>query len=178
MISTADLRAYLGQIESTDADAIALLTDLEARAVALVQRATGRFFGASETATYYLTGTGQESVFVPDEITAVTSVSWRSVVGEDWTALTTDEYERVGSQFFRADGVLWPEGRNLVKIVATRGYATDAEPGPIRQLVMDLVNWQYRAGRKLALEDSGSPDIRRVEGWDRTIALYRRPLYG
>lgn len=178
MISTDDLRAYIGQIDSTDTDAIALLTDLEARAVALVERATGRYFGASGSTTYYLTGTGQESVFVPDEISAVASVSLRSTIGEDWTVLTTAEYERVGSQFFRADGLLWPEGRNLVKIVATRGYATGAEPGPIRQLVMDLVNWQYRAGRKLALEDAGSPDLRRVEGWDRTIALYRRPLYG
>jgi hypothetical protein len=106
-------------------------------------------------------------------------------VGEDWTALVVDDdYEWVQSsthapsEFLRVNGLAWPDGRALVKIVATRGYATDAEPGPIRQLVLDLVNWQYRAGRKLALEDVGSPDVAAVKGWDRVIGLYRGPLYG
>lgn len=182
MISLADLKAYLGGSFSTDDDAI--LTDLEERAVALVERATGRFFGASGSKTYTLEGSGDTSVWVGDAITAVASVSIRDQVGEDWTALTSDDYEWVlasahsPSEFLRADGLSWPDGRALVKIVATRGYAGDDEPGPIRQLVMDLVNWQYRAGRKLTLEDVGSPDVAAVKGWDRVIGLYRGPLYG
>lgn len=176
MISLADLKAYLGGSFTTADEAI--LTDLEERAVALVERATGRYFGASESHTYTLEGPGDGSVWVNDTLSAVTSVSVRDAVGEDWTALETDEYERYGSEFLRADGLAWPDGRALVQIVATRGYATDAEPGPIRQLVLDLVNWQYRAGRKLTLEDVGSPDIGAVKGWDRTIGMYRGLLCG
>ena len=70
------------------------------------------------------------------------------------------------------------EGDALIQVVATRGYATGAEPMPIRTLVKDLVNFQYRAGRKLFLEAGGAPDVSQVPGWDRTIAMYRAPLYG
>ena len=86
MISLADLKAYLGGSFSTDDDAI--LTDLEERAVALVERATGRFFGASGSKTYTLEGYGDTSVWVGDAITAVAYVSIRETVGEAWTALT------------------------------------------------------------------------------------------
>ena len=176
MISVADLKAYLGGSFTVAEEAI--LTDLEERAVALVERATGRYFGASGSHTYTLEGTGDTSIWVNDTLSAVTSVSIRGEVGEDWTALESTDYEQYGSEFMRANGLKWPDGRALVKIVATRGYATDAEPGPIRQLVLDLVNWQYRAGRKLALEDVGSPDVAAVKGWDRTIGLYRGLVCG
>lgn len=176
MISEADLKAYLGG-SFTTAEAT-ILTELESRAVALVERATGRFWGASASKTYTLEGDGSASIWIPDDVTAVTSVSVRDELGDDWTELTTDEYERLGREFLRSGGAVWPEGRALVQIVATRGYASGAEPGAIRQLVLDLVNWQYRAGRKLALEDVGSPDVAKVAGWDRTISLYRGPLYG
>lgn len=176
MISLADLKAYLGGT-FTSADE-AVLTDLEERAVALVERATGRYFGASGSNTYTLEGTGNPAIWVNDTLSAVTSVSVRDAVGEDWTVLDAEDYERYGSEFLRADGLAWPDGRALVQIVATRGYATDAEPGPIRQLVLDLVNWQYRAGRKLTLDDVGSPDIGAVKGWDRVIGMYRGLLCG
>jgi hypothetical protein len=176
VISLADLKAYLGGTFTTADEAI--LTDLEERAVALVERATGRYFGASGSHTYTLEGSGDTSVWVNDTLSAVTSVSTRDAVGEDWTALESDDYEQYGSEFLRASGLAWPDGRALVQIVATRGYATDAEPGPIRQLVLDLVNWQFRAGRKLTLEDVGSPDVAAVKGWERTIGLYRGLLCG
>ena len=176
MISLADLKAYLGGSFTTAEDAI--LTDLEERAVALVERATGRYFGASGSHTYTLEGPGDTSIWVNDTLTAVTSVSIRDTVGEDWTLLDAEDYEQYGSEFLRASGLAWPDGRALVQIIATRGYATDAEPGPIRQLVLDLVNWQFRAGRKLALEDVGSPDVAAVKGWDRVIGLYRGLLCG
>lgn len=176
MISLADLKAYLGGSFTTAEEG--LLTDLEAWAVALVERATGRYFGASGSNTYTLEGPGDGSVRVNDTLSAVTSVSVRDAVGDDWTALDSTDYERYGSEFLRADGLAWPEGRALVKIVATRGYATDAEPEPIRQLVKDLVAWQYRVGRKLSLEDLGSPDVGKVNGWEKVIGLYRGLLVG
>jgi hypothetical protein len=177
VIALADLKLYIGAVEDGD-DADDILTDLEVRAVALVERATGRFWGASEAHTYTLEGTADYSIYVPEDLTAVTSVSVRDAATEEWTALATDDWERYGREFLRADGEMWPSGRATVKIVATRGYGTGAEPGEVRQLVLDLVNWQYRAGRKLALDDVGSPDIGRVKGWDRIINFYRGPLYG
>ena len=178
MISLADLKLYIGALEDGD-DADDVLTDLELWAVATVERATGRYFGASGSVTWLLAGSGGTSLYLPDTVTGVTSVSYRSYLYEDFTALTvTDEYIVNGSQILRVDGGCWPEGDALMQVVATRGYATGAEPMPIRTLVKDLVNFQYRAGRKLFLEAGGAPDVSQVPGWDRTIAMYRAPLYG
>lgn len=177
MISLADLQAYIGAAD-VGVDEEAVLTDLEVRAVALVEKATGRFFGASASYTYYLEGGGGLSLYLPDEVTAVASISYRENLSEAFADLDSDQWERNGTELLRVDGLEWPYGRSTVKVVATRGYAADAEPGAIRQLVMDLVNWQYRAGRKLALEDVGSPDVAAVKGWDRVIGMFRGPMYG
>lgn len=175
MFSAAQLKAYLGTGALSVAEE-AVLTDCELRAVELVEKATGRFFGASGAYTFYPTGTGVASIWIPDEITAVTSVSVRGEVGEDWVDLTVDDdYELDGRRFLRTGDLTWPDGPRLVKIVATRGYATDAEPEPIRQLVLDLVNWQFRAGRKLALQEG---ELSSVPGWERVTNLYKAPAYG
>jgi len=177
MISPADLKLYIGAVDD-GADAEAILTDLETWAVSIVQQATGRFFGASESHTYYLEGDGEQILYLPDDFTAVASVSERSTLASAWSALAATDYEMFGRELLRLDGGDWPVGRALVQATVTRGYSVGAEPGPIRQLVMDLVNWQYRAGRKLALDDLGSPDVGRVKGWDRVVSMYRGPLYG
>ena len=178
MISLADLKLYIGALEDGD-DADDVLTDLELWAVEEVERATGRFFGASGFVTWTLRGDGGVSLYLPDAVTAVASVSYRGALYEAFTALTvTTEYVLSGQQIYRVDGGTFPDGDALVQVVATRGYAAGAEPYPIRTLVKDLVNFQYRAGRKLFLESGGSPDVSQVPGWDRTIAMYRAPLYG
>ena len=178
MISLADLKLYIGALEDGD-DADDVLTALEVEAVALVEQATGRFFGASGSVTWYLDGAGQTVIYLPDYVTAVASVSYRGSLVEDFTALVvTTGYFVDGTRVYRVDGAAFPDGAALVKVVATRGYASNAEPQPIRQLVKDLVNFYYRAGRKLFLEDGGSPNFAAAPGWDRVINLYRRPLYG
>ena len=178
MFTDAQLLAYIGPNGAIGTAEATILSDIESRTVDLVQRATGRFFGASETYTFWLEGGGGTSLFLPDDVSAVASVSYRSSVIEELTVMESDDYELHGRELVRVDGLEWPEGRALVKVVATRGYATDGEPGEIRQLVLDLVSWQYRAGRNLSLEDLGSPDVGRVRGWDRVIALHRGPVYG
>lgn len=177
MISLADLKLYIGALEDGD-DADDVLTDLELWAVATVEQATGRYFGASGSVTWLLDGYGGTSFFLPDTVTAVASVSYRGSISADFTALTvTGEYIVSGQKVYRVDGGEWPEGEGLIQVVATRGYAAGAEPMPIRTLVKDLVNFQYRAGRKLFLESGGSPDVSKVPGWDRVIAMYRAPNY-
>ncbi len=55
-------------------------------------------------------------------------------------------------KFLRASGLAWPDGRALVQIIATRGYATSAEPGPIQQLILDLDQLADEAGAS-SIED-------------------------
>lgn len=180
MYTADELKAYLGA-GAVSAAETTVLTDIEARACELVERATGRVWNSSGSATLVLDGSGDEFAFVGLDVAALTSVSVRSEVSADWTVLDTDAYEFTAhkSKIVRVDGDVWPEGRSLVRVVCTRGYSDpDDVPGPIRQLVLDLTNWQFRAGRMLSLEDKGSPDVAKVPGWERTINLYRAPMYG
>lgn len=174
MFTAAQLKAYLGTGVLSAAEE-AVLVDCEVAAVALVQKATGRFLGASESVTYYIEAGEGLSLFVPDELSAVSAVSYRGTVLDAWTDFVSTEYELHGNEIMRIDGLEWPAGRATVKVTGTRGYAAGAEPEPIRQLVKDLVNWQFRAGRKLALDEG---TLSSVPGWDRVMNLYRAPLYG
>lgn len=181
MFTVDQLKAYIGPGGEIGTDEETVLAEIEERAVALVQTATGEFFGTTGTASYLLDGGGGVSIWLKHEVTAVTSVSVRPAVSAEWLELDSDAWsfgDPYTSRLLRVDGSEWPDGEALILVAANRGYATDTEPGEIRQLVLDLVNWQYRAGRKLALEDLGSPDVGRVKGWDRVINLYRGPLYG
>lgn len=177
MISVADLQLYVGALEDgTDSETI--LETLEEEAVAIVERATGRYFGVSGSVTWLLRGDGGIALWLPDTVTAVASVSTRATLADSFVALTvTDDYFRDGMKLFRV-GAEWPDGEALVQVVATRGYAANEEPPQIRLLVKDLVNFAYRVGRKSFLEPGGSADYTKVTGWAQTIAAYRAPLYG
>lgn len=177
MISLADLKLYLGSLEDgTDADTV--LTDLELWAVATVERATGRFFGASGSVTWLLDSSGGTAIYLPDTVTAVASVSYRGYLHEDFTALTvTTEYVLNGNRILRVDGGSFPDGEALVQVVATRGYAAGDEPPEVRTLVKDLVNYQYRSARTQFLSD-GSEELLQVPGWERVVNMFRVPLYG
>lgn len=184
MISLADLKLYIGALEDGD-DADDVLGGIEERAVELVQRATGMFLGNSSAHTFFASGDGSAVIWMPAEVSAVTAVEVRPTVASDYETLDSDAFEfnngenafYKAQRLIRVDGSAWPEGDALIRVTVTRGYAADTEPPAIRQLVMDLVNFHYRAGRKLFLESGGSPDVSKVPGWDRVIAMYRAPNY-
>lgn len=66
------------------------------------------------------------------------------------------QYVRRGREIIRRDGAAFPLGNANIEVTGTRGFEYGAEPPVIRQLVKDLVNWQYRTGRKLSLEAAGA----------------------
>lgn len=180
MFTQEELEAYIGAGVLSTAEGT-VLTDLEETAVGLVERATGRVWDGQASATIKLEGGGGYELHIGLDFESVTEVAVRSALSDSWDVLDTDAYEYTahGSQLLRVDGLEWPVGTALVKVTGLRGYATTAEvPGPIRQLVLDLVGWQFRIGRKLSLDDSGSPDVSKVAGWDRTVNLYKAPTYG
>lgn len=186
MFTDAQLLAYIGPNGAIGTEEATILSDIESRTVALVERATGMFLGASASFVYLLDSGGGVIRWLPAEVSAVTTVETRGSVSEafsaldsaDWEFLTTGHALGKSERLIRIDGGEWPDGDALLRVTATRGYATDAEPGPLRQLVLDLTAWQYRAGRNLSLEDLGSPNVGKVQGWDRVVNLYRGGLYG
>lgn len=179
MFDLAALKAYLGTgvISAVDEG---VLEDVEERAVALVQTATGRVFDGAATETRILDGGAGVAMYLGPDAATVTNVYVRETVATDWTELDSDAFEFTAykSRLTRVDGGEWPDGVALVKVTGSFGFAAGAAPAEIQQLVLDLVNWQFRTGRKLSADDQGAPNVAKVPGWDRVINLYRKPLYG
>ena len=93
--SSADIKAYLN-IDGDNTDRDILITLARSAARARVEEYCGRKF-LSETRTYYLDGTGTDTLRIPDwPISSVTSVVWNGDAPRDWTvdAIDSDYYQQ------------------------------------------------------------------------------------
>jgi hypothetical protein len=131
MISVADLTEWL-KAEAGDAD---LIADLEAAAVELVSRYTGRYFGAAGTITEYLSWRGG-TLQLANEPTGAVTLSERSSDGS-WSAVDTSGYYVDGRLVFMTGAV--PLTVSHLRAQYTAGYASGAEPEVAKQAVRILV---------------------------------------
>lgn len=126
------------------------LLALEEAAVEYVQRATGRFLGATDDAAeFVLEGTGDAVLWLPERASAVTAVVSRSYLGGEETAIATDDDdgwalripagETHGSRLIRKGGHVWSRFTEYV-VTATIGYDAGAEPAEDRGDVTALVS--------------------------------------
>jgi uncharacterized phiE125 gp8 family phage protein len=161
MISVADLKTALRidtleDLYEEEAQA-ARLEDLEAAAVAAVERWTGRYFGPPEqspTPAAY-PGSGSAVLWLPDFASEVTTVSSRAYQGGEDTEILTDADDgwalrlqpgrTYGNQLVRSGGGAWDAGLEYV-VTAAFGYDPGAEPPDIRQAVTMLVAHWWEQG--------------------------------
>ena len=172
VIDIGELADWLG----VDDDATLVL--LEERTVAFVEQTTGRYFGPSKTFTETLKGTGDDTLWLNEEPSALTSVEWRDDVGDAWTAITegdADGWELLAPRLRRKGGFTWRWNREY-RVIYDFGYAAGAEPGAIRQLVLDLVKRlhdQRETNLTLTSEKKGTqqytrgPAAMEMSPWDR-----------
>lgn len=153
MISTTDLRVWLG-IDAGDTTYDKILGDLEPRAVALLQRESGRYFGAVASTTEYLAGRGTPDLWlaeVPVGDPAIpATVIQRSgpgarettitAVDDDGYVLRTSDRE---ARLVRKSGYVWTEGQEF-EVTYDRGYAAGSEPGDVLQAVIDIVTRTFK----------------------------------
>lgn len=175
MISEEDLVAYC-DAEQYGPDAADLLVDLETYVVAAVQQVLGIYLGDSASKTEYLDGGGFK-VFVQQEPISVTSVSTRYGNGDTWSVLDSGDYIVTGRQIRKVDGVEFPPGEDAVRVIADLGYDGSDWQLPLRRLVLNTVNWYAKVGRKAEVEDVLKASDT-IPGWNETIRMYKRPLYG
>lgn len=190
MIAIEDLKSWLGNPD--ESGVTDLLEELEEMAVGLVQDETGRFFGAEETRTEYITGDGTRDLHLNENPTAITSVGRRLLIGDSFQTITegeTDGFElrapesAVGrAKLLRKAGLGWSDGYEH-RVIYEFGYAAGAEPVRIRQAVLDLVALKYHgrgyeglktfAAGGVARTHFDARDILQVPGLARTLNLWR-----
>jgi hypothetical protein len=142
VIGLGELKDWLNVTSGTDD---ALLVLLEKRAVEFVQEVTGRHFGLATAFTEILAGTGDDTLWLNELPASLTSVEERTGVGDTWTALTEgddDGWELDAPRLWRKKNFTWRLGRQY-RVIYTFGYAANAEPGEVRQLVLDLTKLKY-----------------------------------
>jgi hypothetical protein len=137
--------AELADWVKPDADDAATLVLLEKRAVDYVERETLRHFGATETFTDIYAGTGTNTLWLRNAPSALTTVKYRQGVGDSWVSILTgddDGWELDGYRVRRNRGYVWDRAEEF-QIIYDFGYAANAEPGDIRQAVLDLTKWAF-----------------------------------
>ena len=187
MITLADLRAWLNV---TDTDSDALLTALEARAVDFVQRETGRYFGPSIARTEILRGDDSDMLRLRERPSAITLLEYRAVTATTWTALAAsgawelhvpmDDTGILGAVLYRI-GAEWSRDTRY-RVTYPFGYTAGAEPGEIRQAVMDIVELKYIERGRFGLRSEtlgdysytlGPRDVENVPELMDTLARWR-----
>ena len=144
MIPVEDLRTWVG-LEADDDSADALLTQLEAAAVAEVELTTGQYLGPVEEFVDRVIGDGTYRLRLPKgPVTAVESIT------EAWPTHPDDEPVAVTDFVLRSPHVIatnayfWVRGAEY-EVTYTAGYAEEDIPPLYRQAVIDLVRATYPA---------------------------------
>lgn len=147
MISVASLKKHL-RIEHITTDD-AYLADLEAAAVAFVERETGRYFGSVGARTEYVTGLGTDTMWLRESpilstpiVAGDMTVLERADPGDPGTAIVvaTDFVVR-GSRLVRIDDV-WTRGYEY-QVTYNAGNAAGAVGEEIQNAVRSLVALWY-----------------------------------
>jgi hypothetical protein len=201
MISLGRLRRALG-IEPADephADD-QLLNELLGRALAFVEKQTGRYFGEEHAVEEYLTGDGKRNLWLAglplidptDEYDALLVVE-QLHPGAAQTAIAEGaangfEVRGGGRQYWlvRRGGYVWQRGYEYI-VTYVEGYEIDGLPGDIEQLLIDLVSSRYSSigAEGLRSETIGGysytafseSDLSSIEGAQDTLAAWRRMVF-
>ncbi|GMV06723.1 MAG: hypothetical protein AMXMBFR53_29980 [Gemmatimonadota bacterium] len=153
MIALADLKLDL-RLTGTADDAY--VTNLEASAVAYIQKRTNRYFGAEAATTEYVTGDGTTKLWLSEAPTTLPSTLLEraypgSTSSTTVTASASDGYTQRGMCLVRK-GYLWTRGYEY-EVTYTRGYAAGSEPEDIQRAVRGLVVHWFE--QRLPLGDVG-----------------------
>lgn len=146
MFTAEELRVRCG-LDANDASHDATLTAMEAAAVAVVQRETGRNFGpvANLAETFDGGGVSLWLASDPNPADAVTGVDRWNREDAAWEAQEGTDYRVIGRQVIRADGAAWERGYTLWRVRYPAGYQAGEEPPDIREAVIAMVKASFAA---------------------------------
>ena len=154
MIDLPDLAAWLNADAGTYGS---ILLDLETRAVAWVERQTGRYFGPPVEQTDVIIGNGTDRLWLPEPPTVEnvaqyaypTTVIERQYLGATEETITDTDDDGFAVRTGGNEGWLQRKAQTAwrcgweYEIEYYRGYEAGEEPGDIRQLVIELCKLKW-----------------------------------
>ena len=166
MIPLADLKLALRVSHATDD---AHITSLEERAVAYVERKTGRSYTAGN-ATEYVRGADDGVLYLGGPASAVVSVTQRAYPGAEETVIVEaadDGFDLRGTKLVRSGGYFWSSAYEY-EVEYTRDVTP---PDDILEAVEGLVSLWYNVRLPVALGTVAPPVPNHVAS---ILAAHRR----
>ncbi len=185
ILDIEEVRLSLG-MRADDTEHDDLIESLEARALAKLQRLTGRQLYPEAEITEIIDGADSNTLFLQNPPNAVTSVRYRFATGwaDPWGFLTADLGTDVvvnGRGLYFTTGAYWPKGQQNIEVVYTAGYTAETFPADLYAVLLEMVSEMFRS-RPLAVPATafqGSPEFpvwRGLSADSRAIVSgYRRP---
>ena len=178
-------------LDVTDEATIAKLADMRDAALAFIETQTRRYFGPIQTFTEYVRGTGTRSLYLRD-IPLVGGIYTTAILETDYPGATgsavTGSVQLVHgheAELLRAGSSgVWSSGSDYA-VTYSRGYAEDAGPKDIENLLIELVRMKINAGGEEVMksETYGGYSYTRFDEADlddtasATITSWRRLVY-
>lgn len=175
-----EIQPYIDALEASEDDLI-FLEQMEANMIGFIEADTNwRFLQGSAGEVVYVNSRGGSRLWLPYRAITLTSVDWRPSLSSAWETVESTGYELSPKRTYlrRIDGVEWPEGEDIVRVTGTFGYAAADVPREVRQLLLEMLNWMYRRGRKAFGEQQVIAQMKKETNFDLILKRYRSPVYG
>lgn len=176
-----DDRLLAQAFKPADQSGLEYVRALEAAAVALIERQTGKYFGPVRTRTEYVLGTGSGMLYLEGpvatdvyDVALITSVNEAAYAGGEQTEIDLDEDDGFVVReevLYRKGGGVWSRGYEY-EVVYQQGYDPGEEPADIRQAVMQLVTHWF--DNRAPVSEAAMHEV--PLGVSDVIAANRRPL--
>jgi len=185
MITLEDALEYLGiGDDEEEVEQYPLIDGLVTRAIAEVERITGKYFGEAAATTHTISGTGTRFLRLPQTPAADPApVVEREVTAGTWETVPATDYQIDDRTLVHNVG--WCDGVRNYRITYTRGFAdssTDQEYQLARQAALEQVKQWWMAkdsdglkgetigGYSYTVDDSGqsaepTEAMRSLRGW-------------
>lgn len=176
----AEVKPYLNA-ENADGDDEAFLERLEANLIGIIEADTNwRFRTGSAGEQFIVEGKGNQRLWLPSRAITLSSIETRADLTSTWETLATTAYELSPSRSnaLRIDGLAWPTGDALIRLTGTWGYAAADVPNDVRLLLLEMMNWSYRKGRKMFGDHEVFVRMKTETNFDQVLRRYRGPAYG
>lgn len=175
-----EIKPYLDANDASASDE-AFLEQMEANMIGVIEADTNwRFREGSAGEVFVVDGEGGMRLWAPQRPISLSKVEVRYSLSSAWEEIASTAYEVSSSRnaLRKIDGVEWPAGEALIRLTGQWGYANADVPKAVRQLLLEMLNWMYRRGRKTFGEKEVIVRMKSDTNFDLILKPYRSPVYG
>lgn len=153
----------------------ALIAEFEEMGISTLEGETLRRFLAPEPMVRYYDGNGGPRLYLRWHATQIDKIEQGSGLG--WTEINPSNYflHPNGMSAFGANGVVFPEGKDNIRVTGDFGYEAADVPMVAKQFLYEYINFMWRGRSVATTGDAPSPVS--IRGYKGMVAKLKAGLY-